>query len=157
MLINIALTGVLLVGLIFSVNCSDLEYTEIKIIGQNNSYQSLNPQATFEYFDKVRHVKGSIFFSKGARIQGDRLIENLSDSDQFGKPEDIEVFFRYPVSGKGLIITAVEVLADVDQSSIDAITGFVKGTGGINSQTFEMLVQCKFTGKFAYELFLYGY
>ncbi|XP_055846082.1 uncharacterized protein LOC129912026 [Episyrphus balteatus] len=157
LLTNVAIAGILWIGVILSVNCIELEYTDITVIGKNNSYQTLNPQATFDLFDKIRHVKGNIIFSKGKRITGDQLILNHLDSEQFSKPEDIEVFLRYPSGSDGKIITLVEVLADPDTTSKDANTGFIKGTGGINNKTFELLVQCKYTANFAYEIFIYGY
>ncbi|XP_055915432.1 uncharacterized protein LOC129948454 [Eupeodes corollae] len=154
---TVAINSVVLIAVIISANCTELEYSDIKVIGQNNSYQSLNPQAKFDLFNKIRHVKGNIIFSKGQRIAGDRLLSNHLDSEQFSKPEDVEVLLHYPAAGEGNTITFVEVLADPDVSAEDANTGFIQGTGGINNKTFKMLVQCKRTEHFAYEVFIYGY
>lgn len=61
-----------------SQRATDLVYTPIKPVTDENRYTTLNPDVKLTALNKVKHAKGSMVFSSGERISGKfKLMENL--------------------------------------------------------------------------------
>ncbi|KAH8295880.1 hypothetical protein KR044_001281 [Drosophila immigrans] len=133
---------------------SDLFYTPITSVTDENRYTSLHPDVKLVALTKVKHSKGNIVFSAGERISGDKLLVNSYDDESFTTAVNLEVQMRYPSKdGTGSTLTCIEIY--VDSSANDADAYFVEGNVGKTAAS--ILLISDQTRTFSYEAFFYGY
>ncbi|EDW07159.1 uncharacterized protein LOC6584186 [Drosophila mojavensis] len=137
-----------------SQRATDLVYTPIKPVTDENRYTTLNPDVKLTALNKVKHAKGSMVFSSGERISGDKLLVNNYDDESFTTAVDVEVVMSYSSkTGSATTLTSIEIY--VDTTADDASAYFT--AGGIGSSEASILLACNQTRTFSYEAVFYGY
>ncbi|XP_023176392.1 uncharacterized protein LOC111603149 [Drosophila hydei] len=134
-----------------SQRATDLIYTPIKPVTDEDRFTTRKPDIKLTALKKVKHAKGNIVFSSGERISGDKLLVNNYDDESFTTAEDIEVEMTY--KGNAITLTSIEIY--VDTTADDASAYFT--AGGIGKSEASILLACNQTRTFSYEVFFYGY